>query len=177
MGTPYRIARGGQGIHQRHVRFVEGRGTLEEFSGDAGRRPLRHGLQCRAHYTRIGVVHCQVEELTALRPYALLSTESFDSSHDAASTSFDYRESGTIRCRLVQDVPQEIADDHGEIGRRFDNVVGGIMDDLAALSGKGGYLAIERMEMPEPWTRTEDNRQATDGDAVTVDLLFNWGPT
>lgn len=116
-----------------------------------------------------------IEELNALRPYALLSTESFGSRHEAASTSFDYRDSGTIRCRLVQEVPQEIADDHGEIGRRFDNVVGGIMDDLAALSGQGGYLAIEGMDMPEPWTRTEDNRQATDGDFVQVDLLFEWG--
>lgn len=115
-----------------------------------------------------------LDELATMRPFALLSTLAFEKTHDSTGDGFQYSESGTIWLRLEWDVPVDIADNDQEIGRRVDNDIGGIIDDLCDLAGKGPYLSMEHIELTEPWSRTRRQERASNGDAVVADFTIDW---
>ncbi len=121
----------------------------------------------------LGVVY-SLEEIQALRPHAIISTLSFRSEHDSSGSGFGFAHSGILVLRLEQDVPTDIANDMAEIGRRFTNLVGAIWDELEALSGGGGYLAIESIDMGEPFGRSAEQDAESIGDFVRVELTITW---
>lgn len=114
-------------------------------------------------------------DLQALRPHAVISTLGLHSEHGSTGSVFGFDDSGILVLRLEQDVPQDIAHDMAEIGRRFTNTIGAIWDELKALSGGGGYLAIESIDMPEPWGRSAEQDAESMGDFVRVELTITWG--
>jgi len=115
------------------------------------------------------------DELRALRPYALIGTNRFGSISTAASSSLEHDDSGELTLRLVWEIPDNIIDDHAAISREFLNGVGQIWDELLALAGQAGYLAISQIDMPEPWQRNEQDAAETEGNEATVDLVVGWG--
>ena len=114
-------------------------------------------------------------ELAALRPHAIVWTVKHRWRQNAAGTHFETERGGQLQARLVQTVDPAIATDEGEIGRRFMNAVGTIVDQLFDLAGTAGYLAIIDVEMDSP-LRTHPDAVRDLGDVVMVDLNIDWGP-
>ncbi len=122
----------------------------------------------------LGVVY-ELEDIQNLRPHAIITTLSYRSSHDSTGSAFGFVDSGILVLRLEQDVPPDIANDMAEIGRRFTNTIGNIWDELEALAGGAGYLAIEAIDMSEPWGRSAEQDADGMGDFVRAELTITWG--
>ncbi len=119
-----------------------------------------------------------VEELEALRPFAILFTNpeaGYTKSADAITESFDYADSGRILIDLEVDVPAEIAPDDGEVMSRAENVIGQILDDLAGLCGKDGYLAAVTLALVEGPYRSPLEEGEAQGDYWSALLSLDWG--
>lgn len=112
-------------------------------------------------------------ELRALRPYALVSVVDFQIVKYAESTL--RQDSGTLAIRFSKNVDQEIADDEQEIGFRFQNEIGSIVDGMDALSKGNPYLIIVGMSMLSPFMRSSVLETHTTGDYVFSDWRVNWG--
>jgi hypothetical protein len=116
-------------------------------------------------------------ELRKHRPYAIVATATFGRDHVSTSDGYDYGADGGLSLQLEQDVPEAIKNNPAEIARRFENLIGSVIDDLCALSGTSdaeSYLAFESIKMPEPWSRTHPDDHPTEGDAVRAELLIEW---
>jgi len=114
-------------------------------------------------------------ELTALRPYALIWTQE-QAGFSLARTAYEtWQESGRLKLLLIQDVPAAIATDIAEADLRWKNTIGQIIDDLAALAGGAGYLAIARIDLDDGPFRLVPDKQPEQGDAQGVELGITHG--
>jgi hypothetical protein len=118
-------------------------------------------------------------ELVGYRPYALVSMEvenGFQAAADAHGSHFEFDESGVLSVWFEDNVEPSIAEQHGEISRRFLNVVGSIVDELQALAGTGGYLAAQAIEVVMGPGRGALDERSAQGDYVALRLRIAWGP-
>ncbi|MFQ5414661.1 MAG: hypothetical protein ACE5E6_09410 [Phycisphaerae bacterium] len=114
-------------------------------------------------------------ELRSLRPYVLVSTIGLTWTRDAVSDAFEFRGSGRLPVRFVQDVDPAITLDEAEMSRTFQNTIGQIIDDIVALAGQPGYLAIERVTLDAGWSRSHKSEYRTEGDVQWWDATVEWG--
>lgn len=117
------------------------------------------------------------KELQQYRPYVILWAGGYRGQHSATGSAYEYERSGAFKVQFVLDIDQEVSHNGGEVGRRFMNTVIQIVEDMLALSGQAGYLAIEDFDIAEAWTRTAEEQLETEGDAATIEVEFRWGVT
>jgi hypothetical protein len=71
-------------------------------------------------------------ELTALRPYALITTGRIRRRYDSFSDGYDFQADGVLLCTLVANVR---IPDENEAAQIVENNIGGVIDDLCDLAG------------------------------------------
>lgn len=124
--------------------------------------------------SRIGPEH-SLAELEVYRPCALLWQDprgGFGRRLVATNSTIDF---GVLMMRIAADVDREISENHQEAYVRFQNVIGGIIDDLVALAGQAGYLAITQISVESGPYRTHPDEYDTVGDCQFCDLRIAWG--
>lgn len=126
----------------------------------------------------------ELDELAKLRPYACIYTDEqagFSMRHDSTGDHFYYRPSGVLIARFERSLPKDVRNDFAEADRRLRNLAGQIMftDDasnpgLADLSGKAGYLAIEKMTFSGIFHTPEEELTGS-GHSQAFYIDFEWG--
>lgn len=97
------------------------------------------------------------EQLTALRPFALIDTGKQSGYTRGRVGTGTYVEAGTLAIVLEENVPEELAGDTANLARRFKNVLGNVIDELLALAYGAGYLAIDMLTLHGPVRCTTDD--------------------
>jgi hypothetical protein len=96
-----------------------------------------------------------LSELRAYRPYAIVTTETkqgYRIERDSFGDHADYKASGRLNVELRQDCPEPLGDEpSSEANLIFRNFCGALIEDLAALSGKAGYLCFDRLTAEGPY--------------------------
>ena len=114
-------------------------------------------------------------ELQTLRPHVIVWTERYGNNATAVSDCFEFSESGEFGLRFTQDVDPAIANDPAEIQLRWENSLGTIFDDMRALAGTAGYLAITGFEWDGELTHTGKKDLPQKGDAIVAQVSMSWG--
>lgn len=114
-----------------------------------------------------------VDDLAELKPYALVCTQSFKRAADSMTDGPYANASGVLALMLVQDVASGDTD-LGEISRKFQNVIGGIIDDLWTYSQTAGAFVPKTIAMNQPWYRSSNEDMPGMGDELGVILLIEW---
>ena len=116
-------------------------------------------------------------ELQALHPFGLIKTDpegGYAQGFSSANSdgSHNYRDGGKLILRIYRQVTagSEIADDE----RTWKNTVGQILDQLWALAGQAGYLAITAIAI-EGWHRFHPDNEPAMGDVQGVTIGIHWG--
>ena len=112
-------------------------------------------------------------EIEKLRPFALICGGEIPIRTDFQAPPAGFMRSGELEMRLFMSVPDEVATKPGEIGRRFDNVLGTIVKELEAQCGTAGRLAFDSCEARR-WSRTSDEDEEQFGDALQALITFTW---
>jgi hypothetical protein len=119
------------------------------------------------------------EELEAYRPYAVLFTaarEGFRYDLDAVGESgFEFKGSGRLEIRLVQNAPFGVTEPNAEADRRFKNAVGDIIADLCGLAGNGGYLAFSSIRLQEGPYWPSSTLVHSQGLWQAAEIALDWG--
>lgn len=118
-----------------------------------------------------------VAELNAYRPFALVWSEAAGGLRlrmDAVDTVWKYSEGGVIIAYLEQRTPTDHLDDPSSMRREITNSIGDIIDDVLALSGTAGYLAVRNMALHGPYRSQLATAPAQD-DVVGFYLDCHWG--
>lgn len=113
-----------------------------------------------------------LEEIQQYRPYAMIWSVAYKLQKYAEGGR---RESGILGMKLVQDVEEYISTDVQEVGYRFENQIGLIVDGMSALSFSGPYLIINEIAMSSPTMRSAKADLHTLGDVIWVDFRITWG--
>ena len=117
-------------------------------------------------------------ELKALRPYAVCFTaarQGFRYGLAAVGNGFEFRGSGRLELRLVQNAPHGILEPTAEADLLFRNTIGDILDDMCELAGTGGYLAFNNIAIEDgPYWPGAAQRTAQ-GLWQAVELSLDWG--
>jgi hypothetical protein len=117
----------------------------------------------------------RVEELNALRPYAIIWTETIRFDADAFGVGNEFGGSGSMLIHLAENAPDGVTQASIEVTHQMTNDLGDIMDDLMDLAGTPGYLDITAMtpkELPG-WGGEAD--AAGQGLYIAADLAVDWG--
>ena len=115
-------------------------------------------------------------ELQGYRPMAIIQTDEdggYLVEQDSAGDGFDFDEHGKLWLCLEGNVSEALANQNAEMLLQFRNTVGQILDDMLALAGTVGYLAMRRVRVFGPF-RTHPDKAARQGDAVWVWLHIEW---
>jgi len=107
-------------------------------------------------------------EMRALLPSAIVDTEDFTATESAVG---EHDNSGFLRVKLEWDIPERILNDPGAIAREFKNIIGGIIDDLFAMSGTAERLSIRQIRMERP-DRTHPTEECDLGDVFCTKLII-----
>jgi hypothetical protein len=120
-------------------------------------------------------------QLVALRPFALISTDETDGLerarvgvNDDGGYSFDER--GRLRILIEDNVAEADADDAAAADRTFKNALGQVLDELCGLAGKAGYVALTRVRLAFGPVRAAEELVAEQGDHIWAVLALEWGP-
>lgn len=105
------------------------------------------------------------DELADLRPYILLFTEPEDDGFvlQAVSVSadgFDFAAAGQLLIQLARDVPDSQVSDPAAADRAMKEHASRVIEDLAALAGRGDQVAITRIGAAGPFRTQEDDAVA-----------------
>ena len=124
-----------------------------------------------------GAPRYTLTELQTYRPFVIIYVDPeegcrFD--QDAGGEFFEFRDSGQLWLEFEQDVPGGIVDDPAEIDVQVCNTIGQILDDLKALAGQPGYLAITGGAL-RGYHRSEQDEAETNGHYVAWLLSLRWG--
>ena len=115
-------------------------------------------------------------ELVAYRPMAIIQTDEdggYVVEQDSVGSSFDFDEHGKLWLCLEQAVSVALATQNAELLLQFRNTFGQILDDIRALAGTPGYLAIRRARVFGPY-RMHPDKSTRQGDAVWVWIHIEW---
>jgi len=114
------------------------------------------------------------EELSAIRPYAMIWSENADSEKEALHT---YSSRGQLGVRFVEDVPAAVRGDPEEAGQAFLATMSNIIADMEALAGSAGYLNITNIsggeDMQPVWGHPNDVTQEVIGQWVAFNVLWS----
>lgn len=118
-----------------------------------------------------------VDELNNRRPYAVLWT-TMGSGYSTTAIAHDrpktWDDAGMVECRIEWTIPDNIWEQPAEIGLRFENFIGGVIDDVAALAGESGLLDIGRISYAGIEVVDDDDQYTHGRFAMTV-LRFQYG--
>ncbi len=114
------------------------------------------------------------EDLAGLLPCAIISVAKFAAVHESTSCSWNYAHGGILNLHLVGWVDQDLAEYPAAGGRKFDNVIAGIIGDLEAVSGTADGLAFRRLDMMDEPDRGRFDEIPTDNELIRTDLLLSW---
>ena len=117
------------------------------------------------------------EQLDSLRPYILIYSDEQTGvtwDHQSHSTGFGFRDNGTLKGFFEAAVDPQIAHDQQRLFRQFKNDVGVLVDELLALAGLAGYLAISTLSLYGP-IRSHNDQQPGEGDYVQMMFTITWG--
>lgn len=116
-------------------------------------------------------------ELEQLRPYILVYTDEetgLAATHIASGRRRQFAASGQLKFCLETSVPAVIAHDPAEVDRRIKNDAGVLIDELLALAGEAGYLAIDSLTVTGPLRAAEDEATGK-GDYQQMQFAVEWG--
>jgi hypothetical protein len=113
-------------------------------------------------------------ELRTYYPFAVIWTDERNGLRLDKAAYLAYRDSGTLRMRLIREVPTALSADYKAAERDWKNVVGGILSDLIGMSGTGTYLEIRSLSLEELYRNDPDDRP-TQGECQAAELSFDWG--
>ncbi|MFZ5785121.1 MAG: hypothetical protein ACOY3Y_01655 [Acidobacteriota bacterium] len=118
------------------------------------------------------------DELESLRPYAVVFTAEragFELLLSGIGETWDYNASGRLILRLRENCPEGFGDEPtSEAGLRWKNTLGGIMQDLAELSGGEGYLHVQRVRLEDGPYWPHPNLIPSEGLWLGADLSIEW---
>lgn len=117
------------------------------------------------------------EDLVALRPFALVWTETkngFGLTLSSFGSHAEYAAAGRLHLQLCQNCPDRLGDDPtSETNLAFRNFAGALLDELATLSGTAGYLCFQQAKSEGPfWTHPQ--LIASEGLYQVWDFTFDW---
>lgn len=146
--------------------------TFRTWVGASGASVNAQAL-ARVHYDRFpepadGGTYT-VDELEKFRPCAIIWSAPF-----AVFTDNEQLSDGTLGIKLMQDVERDTEDNPHELSVRLQNVIGGILTDMRALSGSAGYLGFSKALLVEPWSRSDPDDVVGGGDVLTCELSVEW---
>ena len=114
-------------------------------------------------------------ELNTYRPFAICWTEpdgGFRVEKDAVGGAvWEYRDGGRMAAYLEQQAPDL---EPGPLARTVKNSIGDIIDDVLALAGQAGYLAVKRLVVYGPY-RSELVAETAQDDAMAFYFDIVWG--
>ncbi len=109
-----------------------------------------------------------LDELKKLRPCAIVWTESY-----TAASKNDELNEGVLGVLLFQDVEQDTEDNPTEVSIRLDNVIGGILADMRALTDTAGFLSFDKATS-DAWNRSDKDEVPGGGDVLMCELSLEW---
>ncbi len=112
-------------------------------------------------------------ELEALRPFALVFTETDDGFRLNCLAQGVFQPSGRIIVLLERGVPAEDEDDVAKLDEYMRNSAGAILDDLTQMSGQEGYVDISEIVFSGPG-RVETKDVQDMGDFQQMFLQIDW---
>ena len=118
-------------------------------------------------------------ELAALRPFAIVFADedtTLTLRHKSTGTRRRFHDEGLVKFYIERDVPAELALDPAELDRRFKNDAGVLMQELCALAGLAGYLAINEITGRGP-LRSDKDEVTGKGDYQHFYFDVQWGRT
>ena len=110
-----------------------------------------------------------IDEIEKYRPSVIVWSAPF-----AVYPDNEQLTDGSLGVRLMQDVERDTEDNPHEISVRLQNVIGGVLSDIKALSGTAGYLGFNKATLIEPWSRSDPDDVVGGGDVLTCELLIEW---
>jgi hypothetical protein len=113
-------------------------------------------------------------ELASVLPCAIVHTVAFSAIHDATGSAWEYTHGGSINVHFIGPADSETAAYPGPCGRKFENVLGGILDDLEAIAGTSAGFAFSSAMMREEPERGHFEDLPTKADLFRADVLFTW---
>ncbi len=72
-------------------------------------------------------------------------------------------------------IPPELADNADDAMLDFLNHMGAILEDMLALAGQAGYVAINAIRMVDPAWRNDDDEVPIEGDLHGITFRITWG--
>lgn len=109
-------------------------------------------------------------ELEAYRPYALVSSDTYQSAPDSSSS---FKFTGTVTLILERDVPAPISDDGAEVEITFDNAIGQIFEDLETRPTPEGHVVVTGIDQ-SAWTVSHPDVLETQGEFQTVEAVVSY---
>lgn len=120
----------------------------------------------------------RLDELQKLRPFVIVYSDEDTSltlvHRSTGSQRRHYHDSGALKFYVERDVLPEIALHPSEVDRRMKNDCGALMEELLALSGQAGYLAIVELSGSGPM-RSHPDELPTRGDYQQFHFTARWG--
>ena len=114
-----------------------------------------------------------VDEMEQFFPCGILST---GRAHGNGSGTAGFENDGEVRLQLLDVVPKSLAvQETGELGRRFKNHVGDLIEDLQTLAESGTNLIIEDWRIERDWTMGNDDKIEDELVFIEWELILMWG--